>query len=92
MSDIAEKLLAAIEAKEARIHTQLAIPANRTVSGVADMEGDLRHCAAGREILQRFRETLSVYRTGTAPPAMAGQLGAYRNVIWILARGYGVTP
>lgn len=65
---------------------------NETFIALHDPSSVLRRCASDREILQRYRETLAVYQAGTAPLAMAGQLGAYENVINILARGYGVTP
>lgn len=97
VSDLAEKIQASIASmqQEADEHHLSSCAAFRF--GAAERDCDctaaddvFRRCAADREILQRYRETLSAYAAGVAPLAMSGQLGAYEFVLRALARGYGL--
>ena len=92
MSDIAERLQAAIAAEEAYLRQRIA-GSNHTEDGLARLNAGLRRCAADRKMVEIYKGALVAVEVSKGTILAAAtklRLGAYQKMIDQLARGYGL--
>jgi hypothetical protein len=83
MSDLAEQILAAVQADEDEAKRALSAPIGQTQHGIAHCAGHLRRCAADRELVALWRVP-----DPHGPDDECESCLALR----IVARGYGIQP
>lgn len=90
MSDLAEKILAAIEAKEK------SLPSLEAEPWVSERREGARRCAADREIVADYQYAMKQKDNAAHGPdgmyVWARVSMALEKVIILLARGYGIQP
>lgn len=91
MKDVALKILTVLESKEASKRQRLTLRHMYSPKTAEEFEGDLRLCAATREIVNSFLE-LYYNPERRTDVALHLQWNVMCRVIDVLARGYGIQP
>lgn len=100
MSNLAEQILAAVQADEDEAKRALSDPIGQTEHGIAHWVSHLRRCAADREIVDHYVGLVTRYKRlkannipGTDFRSVETLIADYAAVtIPALARGYGIQP